>query len=135
MSTTHTADASTALPIRPAIALAAAVALAAALILAVAAWLSATKHDDRLTDAYQQCHTYGDSRLADDGQTLIIEGDTTGDTFSCYALFLEMDAATRSAVGTTRALDGVQTGSWDGITARWSFSPSQGLDMTVTTGK
>ena len=48
MSTTHTADAGTALPIRPAIALAAAVALAAALILAVAAWLSSTQHDDRL---------------------------------------------------------------------------------------
>jgi hypothetical protein len=32
----------------------------------------------------------------------------------------------------TRALDGRQTASWDGIDAAWSYHPDSGMNMTVS---
>ena len=93
------------------------------------------RQDTRLADAHDACASYGSSTLADGGHTIIIDGDRTGDAFTCYATHLDMDAATIANVGATRALDGTQTGTWDGLDARWTFSPDDGLTMTITTGR
>jgi hypothetical protein len=37
-----------------------------------------------------------------------------------------------SAVDNTRAIDGVQTAEWRGLTARWTYHPDHGLDMTIS---
>jgi len=39
--------------------------------------------------------------------------------------------AVRQHVATTRALDGQQTDSWTGYSARWTFHPDNGLQMTI----
>ena len=42
-----------------------------------------------------------------------------------------MPDAVRQHVSTTRALDGQQTDSWTGYTARWTYHPDDGLQMTI----
>lgn len=37
-------------------------------------------------------------------------------------------------VSSTRALDGQQTDAWDDITARWTYHPDSGLNMTLSEG-
>ena len=34
-------------------------------------------------------------------------------------------------INSTRALDGMQTDSWHDITARWTYHPDDGLDITL----
>jgi hypothetical protein len=35
----------------------------------------------------------------------------------------------------TRALDGVQTETWDNITAKWSYRPDSGFNVTLSEKK
>ena len=37
--------------------------------------------------------------------------------------------------GETRALDGMQTDSWGGMTARWTYHPDNGMNITFTDAK
>jgi hypothetical protein len=78
--------------------------------------------------------------LADKGSTLIVTG-TDVDTSSgkaatkvaiCLMDQTKMPASVRNHVEHTRALDGTQTDSWDGIKVRWTYHPDNGLNMTFT---
>lgn len=72
--------------------------------------------------------------IEDAGQTLNI---TVGGAFmsdnnlACLVSELHMPDAVMQHVLSTRALDGQQTDSWPGYTARWTYHPDDGLQMTV----
>jgi len=37
-----------------------------------------------------------------------------------------------SRMSATRALDGMQDGQWEGISASWTYHPDDGLNITLT---
>ena len=94
-----------------------------------------------LTAAEQKCNDgRTDAQLGDGGKTLII--NSSGDpiksivdtqTVSCVLDYLKTPAAVRAHISSTRALDGQQTDSWAGYTARWTYHPDDGLQMTIRT--
>jgi hypothetical protein len=80
--------------------------------------------------------------LADGGKTLIIDlrgtspaeqirGAMDADTFACILGHLETPSSVTAHIEGTRALDGQQTDSWDGFSARWTYHPDHGLQMTI----
>lgn len=78
------------------------------------------------------------SAVGDDGRTLIIdhkgEDDVDGlsmDQLVCAVTVLDITDALVAQMGSTRAMDGVQTGSWDRYTAVWSYHPDSGLDIVI----
>jgi hypothetical protein len=78
------------------------------------------------------------SSIGDEGTTLLLdhkgEEDTTGlsfDQIACVMAELNVSDALAARIGSTRAMDGVQSGEWDGYTATWSYHPDTGLDMIV----
>lgn len=72
--------------------------------------------------------------VEDSGKTLNV---TVGgaymatDTMTCVFGELQMPDAIQQHVLSTRALDGQQTDSWPGYTARWTYHPDDGLQMTI----
>ncbi|MCW3817887.1 hypothetical protein ONA91_25895 [Micromonospora sp. DR5-3] len=76
--------------------------------------------------------------LGDGGGTLTLHGDgkeSSGLSFStleCYWSELKMPDSVKQEVLATRALDGRQSGDWDGIHASWSYHPDSGLQMVIT---
>lgn len=79
------------------------------------------------------------ARLADDGATLVLdtqgEDDSTGMDYLdlyCVAGALDMPASVMTQIEQTRAMDGRVSGSWDGLSASWSYHPDSGLDLMVT---
>jgi len=78
------------------------------------------------------------SAVGDDGRTLLVdhkgEDDTDGlsmDQLVCALTALEVTDALVAQMGATRAMDGVQTGSWGRYTAVWSYHPDSGLDIVI----
>lgn len=73
--------------------------------------------------------------IEDAGHTLnLIVGGPVGmstDGMTCVFNSLDVPDAVRQHIGTTRALDGQQTDSWDDYTARWTYHPDDGLQMTI----
>lgn len=73
--------------------------------------------------------------IEDAGHTLnLLVGGPTGmstDAMTCVFNSLDIPDAVRQHIGTTRALDGQQTDSWDDYTARWTYHPDDGLQMTI----
>lgn len=76
--------------------------------------------------------------IADQGHTLVIDGD--GDykspgaslaTTVAVLTYLEAPAAVVSRMSNTRALDGMQEGSWGDFTASWTYHPDNGLDLII----
>lgn len=80
------------------------------------------------------CSVVAGYDVEDAGRTVVM---TVGgaymntDTMNCVFDRLGVPAAVRSHVATTRALDGQQTDSWPGYTARWTYHPDNGLQMTI----
>jgi hypothetical protein len=76
--------------------------------------------------------------LGDDGHTLVIdhkgEDDTSGvsfETVACVLAALDTPTSITARMSSTRALDGVQSGSWDGYSAVWSYHPDNGMDLII----
>ena len=76
--------------------------------------------------------------LADGGRTLIFDtkgsDDAAGHSMTDVACVLRLLLTPQSVIShmdSTRALDGQQTDSWEGINARWSYHPGSGLNMTL----
>ena len=80
------------------------------------------------------CGVVAGYQVEDAGRTLVM---TVGgaymntDTAACIFNKLGVPDAVRQHVSTTRALDGQQTDSWPGYTARWTYHPDDGLQMTI----
>ncbi len=79
-----------------------------------------------------------DSAVADRGRTLIFDtkgsNDGTGHAMSdvaCVLNLLLIPQAVVTHIDSTRALDGQQTDTWEGINARWTYHPNTGLTLTL----
>ncbi|WP_020076065.1 hypothetical protein [Cryocola sp. 340MFSha3.1] len=77
--------------------------------------------------------------LGDGKHTLILDGkgkeDSDGmsaETELCILKALNVTDAILNEIETTRALDGRQEGTWDGVDASWTYHPDNGLDLTLT---
>ncbi|MBM0229378.1 MULTISPECIES: hypothetical protein [Micromonospora] len=79
-----------------------------------------------------------DVELGDEGRTLTLHGDgeeSSGlsfDKLECYWSELKMPDSVKEELLATRALDGRQSGDWDGVHASWSYHPDNGLQMVFT---
>ncbi|SDC39513.1 hypothetical protein SAMN05216410_1791 [Sanguibacter gelidistatuariae] len=91
--------------------------------------------------AYEVCKLSSSSgaRLADAGSTLILdtqgEDDLTGMDYLdlyCVSAALDMPTSVMTQIEQTRAMDGRVSGTWDGLSASWSYHPDSGLDLMVT---
>jgi hypothetical protein len=72
--------------------------------------------------------------IEDEGQTLELQSGPlylSSDQLNCVFTSLDMPEALLQHVNSTRAIDGQQTDSWDGYTARWTYYPDAGLQMTI----
>ncbi|WP_033104840.1 hypothetical protein [Microbacterium profundi] len=75
--------------------------------------------------------------LLDDGTAL--EMSTAGEEtpgaeyedVACILNELGMSETILSRIGTTRAMDGRQEGSWDGYVASWTYHPDDGLSILI----
>jgi hypothetical protein len=89
---------------------------------------------DAFSQARDACKVVAGYQVEDAGKTLVM---TVGsafmntDTAACVFDKLGVPDAVRQHVSTTRALDGQQTDSWPGYTARWTYHPDDGLQMTI----
>jgi hypothetical protein len=64
-------------------------------------------------------------------------GDTVFDTMICVLGWVSPPQHVIAQLSSTRALDGMQTATWDGlfgqVSALWTFHPDQGMNLTVFT--
>ena len=81
--------------------------------------------------------------VADKGKTLTLttagkSGKSASYTdiedVACVLTELEVPSYVTSHIDSTRALDGQQTDEWDGISARWTFHPEDGLHLVLRDG-
>lgn len=80
------------------------------------------------------CQIVAGYDIEDAGQTLNITVGAafmSNDNLTCLVSELHMPDAVMQHVLSTRALDGQQTDTWPGYTARWTYHPDDGLQMTV----
>ena len=54
-------------------------------------------------------------------------------TVGCVLTELNAPDSLTTRLGSTRALDGTQTGEWAGFTASWTYHPDNGLNIIVET--
>lgn len=76
--------------------------------------------------------------MGDDGDSLtIVAGPEDSNAefdvadLSCILYGLDVPDHVVSHIESTRALDGQQTDSWDGISARWTYHPERGLTLVL----
>jgi hypothetical protein len=94
----------------------------------------------KLETVYETCGLSQGSNIADEGKTLIVdmmgEEDYVGASYSDVSCVvndadLAMPDYIVSAIETTRALDGRQSGDWESFEAQWSYHPDSGLDLVI----
>ena len=76
--------------------------------------------------------------LGDDGQSLTVDGQGDDDALGvpyadtlCILAAVDTPDGVISRMGSTRALDGMQTAEWDRISAYWTYHPEDGLDVVL----
>lgn len=77
--------------------------------------------------------------VEDGGKTLIVSTKSQDDdplrlsslALDCVQEKMEMPSWLRESIGTTRALDGRQTGEWDSYSAQWSYHPDNGANLII----
>jgi hypothetical protein len=82
----------------------------------------------------QDCQIAAGYDVEDAGKTLniVVGGAYLSDNnLACMVRDLHMPNAVMQHILSTRALDGQQTDSWPGYTARWTYHPDDGLQMTI----
>lgn len=90
-----------------------------------------------LESAATDCAT---GSLADENKTLVIDmagedygsGDATVSDLGCVLDELAAPQSVVAKMDSTRALDGMQSGTWDSYEATWTYHPSNGLDVILT---
>lgn len=116
------------------------VAAAAAIVVigALVAFLALRDTSTRLEKAAKACSVSG--VIDDDGHTLSLRrvaakedpGRVSLVDYDCVLGELGVPRAVKDHMGSTRALDGTQTDEWDGLKARWTYHPDDGISMTIT---
>jgi len=69
--------------------------------------------------------------IQDQGKSLTVAGTDLTRGGMCVMRTLRAPDYVLEHVKSTRALDGQQTESWDGLDARWTYHPKSGLSVTV----
>lgn len=78
------------------------------------------------------------AQVLDEGKSLYLDGrgkESNGlslDSLVCVMNALDVPDATLQRMSSTRALDGRQTDSFDGLSVEWSYHPDDGLDVLFT---
>jgi hypothetical protein len=93
-----------------------------------------------LGGAVNICGTGGGMVNGDGGRTLIMDtpgedaasGDVPLADAFCVLGYLHVPDSVLQHIESTRALDGMQTASWDRYEARWTYHPDSGFDITIT---
>jgi len=90
-----------------------------------------------IEQARQDCR-FPASAVGDSGDTLVVdhkgEDDVDGvsiDQVACALFELGTPDSIVARLDSTRAIDGVQTGSWDGYAITWSYHPDSGLNLII----
>ncbi len=91
-----------------------------------------------LNKAYAACGATG--TLADDDHTLLVDmkGEDYGSgtaslaDMRCVLGELDVPQSVLGQMGSTRALDGMQTATWDDYSVSWTYHPDDGLDLIIT---
>ena len=95
----------------------------------------------RFETAAEACELVPLLVVADKGATLTLT--TAGESgvsytdiedVACVLAKLEVPSYVVSHIDSTRALDGQQTDEWDGISARWTYHPEDGLHLVLRDG-
>ena len=95
----------------------------------------------RFVTAAEACELVPLLVVADKGTTLTLT--TAGESgvsytdiedVACVLAKLEVPSYVVSHIDSTRALDGQQTDEWDGISARWTYHPEDGLHLVLRDG-
>lgn len=113
-----------------------------AVVLLLAGCASAAPAVQPFPAAMKHCHVTAKNgaTLGDHNNTLTLQGFATNnpdgmvqeDEF-CVLKALKITDAVTSAIESTRALDGTQSGSWGKIKAKWTYHPDNGLRVILTT--
>ncbi|MBW3090598.1 hypothetical protein [Bifidobacterium miconisargentati] len=83
------------------------------------------------SDTWDFAEKYKAFEVTDGGRTMTITATyLSDDVTSCLLSELDTPDSVRTKMGNTRALDGTQTDSWDGIKATWSYDGSS-LDIVL----
>lgn len=97
----------------------------------------------RFETAAEACELVPLLVVADKGKTLTLttagkSGKSASYTdiedVACVLAKLEVPSYVVSHIDSTRALDGQQTDEWDGISARWTYHPEDGLHLVLRDG-
>jgi hypothetical protein len=95
----------------------------------------------RLERASYECSDLGLSETFDDGRSLeaqiggedpdeLMGGQPLG-LLDCLIAEFDAPGSIQQRIEHTRALDGVQTAEWDGLTATWTYHPDAGLWLLI----
>ena len=97
----------------------------------------------RFEKASEACDLVPMLVVADKGKTLTLTTAGKGgksasytdiEDVACVLAKLEVPSYVVSHIDSTRALDGQQTDEWDGISARWTYHPEDGLHLVLRDG-
>ena len=99
----------------------------------------------RLEQAVDDCKQLGLSSpyvtVHDEGRSLTVdqegEDETSGasiDELVCVLAAAGVPDSVVARMEVTRALDGMQTAEWDGITATWTYHPDSGMNLILEEG-
>ena len=95
----------------------------------------------RFETAAEACELVPLLVVADKGKTLTLTtagksgaSYTDIEDVACVLAQLEVPSYVVSHIDSTRALDGQQTDEWDGISARWTYHPEDGLHLVLRDG-
>jgi hypothetical protein len=95
--------------------------------------------------AFSSCQLYkkdaviGGAQLKDSGRTLILDGlkdsnlgvdQLTNSDLSCVSMIMKMPSFVSAKIGSTRALDGMQSDRWGKVSTFWNYHPDNGLDIS-----
>jgi hypothetical protein len=111
--------------------------LVAGLLLGQIEFPSATS--SAIADAVESCGVSAEAgiNVLDDGRSISMKtsgAESGGAEYAdvvCVLDALKMPQSVVSRMGSTRALDGRQSGQWGGFSASWGYHPDNGLDIVV----
>ncbi|TDW28941.1 hypothetical protein [Cryobacterium psychrophilum] len=111
------------------------------LVASVAGGLGSIAMGSPMTDATTTCEIKDDPwiTVGDEGRSISMQSEgeeAVGADFedlACVLLELDTPDSVISRIDSTRALDGRQTGTWDGFSASWGYHPDNGLDIVIET--
>ena len=103
---------------------------------------STTKAPTKLEAAPNKCYLPG-TDPTDLGHTLTLRnvaakenaGPVSMDDMQCVFRELDVPQAVLDHIGQTRAMDGIQNDSWEGMSVRWNYHPDSGVNITFTEAK